>query len=62
VGGSTEIDINIHGSDIDSLLRAARVGFAKIPEIFNGTRARPSPGLELAEPELRLLPKEDRSG
>ncbi len=60
VGGGSEIDINIHGNDIDSLLRAARIGFAKIPTIFNGTRARPSPGLQLAEPELQLLPKEAR--
>ena len=60
VGGGTEIDINIHGNDIDSLLRAARIGFAKIPTIFNGTRPSPSPGLELAEPELRMLPKDDR--
>lgn len=60
VGTRTEVDINIQGSDIDSLLEAARAGFAKIPEIFHGTRARPRPGLELAEPELRMEPKEER--
>ena len=56
----TEVDINIQGSDIDSLLEAARAGFAKIPEVFGGTRARPRPGLQLAEPELRMEPKEER--
>ena len=60
VGGRTEIDINIRGNDIDSLLRAARVGFFKIPEVFNGARAIPRPGIQLAEPELQLTPKEDR--
>ena len=60
VGGRTEVDINVQGSDIDSLLRAARVGFFQIPQVFNGTRARPRPGLQLAEPELQLVPKEDR--
>ena len=60
VGGRTEIDINIQGSDIDSLLRAARIGFFKIPTVFEGVRARPRPGLQLAEPELQLLPKENR--
>ncbi|MEJ2115502.1 MAG: efflux RND transporter permease subunit, partial [Gammaproteobacteria bacterium] len=60
VGGRTEVDINIQGNDIDSLLRAAQIGFVKIPEVFNGTRAQPRPGLQLAEPELQLNPKEDR--
>ena len=60
VGGNTEIDIQIQGNDIDSLLRAARIGFMKIPQIFDGKRARPTPGIQLAEPELQMLPKEDR--
>ncbi len=60
VGGRTEIDINIQGNDIDSLLRAAQIGFFKIPSVFNGARARPRPGLQLAEPELQMAPKEDR--
>lgn len=60
VGGRTEIDINIQGNDIESLLRAAQIGFFKIPTIFSGVRARPRPGLQLAEPELQLAPKENR--
>lgn len=60
VGGSTEIDIHIQGNNIDSLLRAARTGFMKIPQVFEGKRARPTPGLQLAEPELQIIPKEDR--
>ena len=59
-GGRAEIDINVQGSNIDDLLQAARVGFAKIPEVFNGARARPRPGLELAEPELQMEPKDER--
>ncbi|MFK7816046.1 MAG: efflux RND transporter permease subunit [Gammaproteobacteria bacterium] len=61
VGGRTEVDINIQGNDIDSLLRAAQIGFITIPQVFGPqTRARPRPGLQLAEPELQLIPKEDR--
>jgi len=61
VGGRTEIDINIQGNDIDSLMRAAQIGFITIPQVFGPkTRARPRPGLQLAEPELQLIPKEDR--
>ncbi|MDE0412299.1 MAG: efflux RND transporter permease subunit [Gammaproteobacteria bacterium] len=60
VGGRTEVDINVQGSNIESLLRAARVGFFEIPKVFDGVRARPRPGLQLAEPELQMEPKEDR--
>ena len=61
VGGRTEIDINIQGNDIDSLLRAAQVGYVQIPKVFGPkTRAQPRPGLQLAEPELRMIPREDR--
>ena len=61
VGGRTEIDINIQGNDIDSLLRAAQIGFVQIPQVFGPkTRARPRPGLQLAEPELQMNPREDR--
>ena len=60
VGGSTAVDINIQGNDIDSLLHAARVGFFKIPSVFSGARANPKPGLQLAEPELQMTPKESR--
>ncbi len=61
VGGRTNVDINIQGNNIDSLLRAAQIGFITIPQVFGPkTRARPLPGLQLAEPELQLNPKEDR--
>lgn len=60
VGGRAEIDINIQGSDLDRLLQAARTGFMKLPEVFGGARARPRPGLELAEPELQMNPKGER--
>ena len=60
VGGRAEIDINVQGSNIDELLDAARTGFMMIPQAFSGAFPRPRPGLELAEPELRMEPKGDR--
>ncbi len=60
VGGRTEIDINIQGNNIENLLRAAQIGFFKIPTVFSGARAIPKPGIQLAEPELQLTPNEDR--
>ncbi|MCY3803207.1 MAG: efflux RND transporter permease subunit [Gammaproteobacteria bacterium] len=60
VGGRTSVDINIQGNDIESLLHAARMGFFKIPTVFPGIRANPKPGLQLAEPELQMAPRESR--
>ena len=60
-GGRAEIDINVQGSNIDDLLQAARVGFAQDPgSLQRGPAARPRPGLELAEPELQMEPKDER--
>ena len=42
------------------MLHAARAGFFKIPNVFSGARANPKPGLQLAEPELQMTPRESR--
>ena len=44
---------------MEPLLQAALAGFMAVREAF-GTMARPFPGLELAEPELRMEPNERR--
>ncbi len=59
-GGGRSIDIDIQGSNIDSLLTAGQVGFRAVMEAIPGRPPRPRPGLALAEPELRLLPDERR--
>ena len=58
-GGRT-VDMNIQGRDMDKLLEAARAGFAALKEQWPEANVSPSPGLELAEPELRLIPDERR--
>jgi multidrug efflux pump subunit AcrB len=58
-GGRT-VDMNIQGRDMDKLLEAARAGFAAVQEQWPEANVSPSPGLELAEPELRLVPDERR--
>ena len=58
-GGRT-VDMNIQGRDMDMLLEAARAGFAAVKKQWPEANVSPSPGLELAEPELRLLPDERR--
>ena len=59
-GSGRTIDINIQGRNIETLLKAAFNAFILIPQKLPGTDTRPRPGLELAQPELRLLPNERR--
>jgi multidrug efflux pump subunit AcrB len=60
VAGGRNIDVNIQSRDIDALLDAANAGFAMIPQVLPGARVQPVPSLDLAEPELRLVPDERR--
>lgn len=58
LGGGRRIDIDIQGNDVDEILQAAQVGFGVVSQALPGARIQPTPGLTLAEPELRLIPKE----
>jgi multidrug efflux pump subunit AcrB len=60
LGGGRSIDVNIQSRDIDALLEAAVVGMGAISDALPGARTRPVPGVELAQPELRLVPEERR--
>lgn len=59
LGGGRSIDINIQGRDLEGLLQAGGAGFMAVREAFD-SMPRPFPGLDLAEPELRLVPDERR--
>lgn len=54
--GGRQIDIDLSADSFMSLLQAGRTGFGKVLEELPGSNVRPVPGLELAEPELRLVP------
>jgi len=58
-GGRT-VDMDIQGRDLDRLLEAARAGFSALQKAWPEASVTPSPGLELAEPELQLVPDERR--
>jgi len=60
LGGGRRIDIDIQGNEVDELLTAAQVGFGAVSAALPGAQVRPSPGLTLAEPELRMIPNERR--
>jgi len=59
-GTGNTIDVNIQGRDVESLLRAAQAGYGMISSKLKTKRIRPFPGLDLAEPELQLVPDERR--
>jgi multidrug efflux pump subunit AcrB len=59
-GTGNTIDVNIQGQNVESLLSVAQTGFGMIKGKLPGAKIRPFPGLDLAEPELQLIPDERR--
>ncbi len=57
-GSGRTIDINIQSKDLPALMNAALSAYIPIAGLYPNTR--PRPGLELAQPELRLVPNERR--
>jgi len=60
LGGGRSIEMNIQGRNIELITEAALHAFMAINQVIPGAQVRPFPGLELAEPELRLVPDERR--
>lgn len=54
--GGRQINVDLQADSFDSLIQAGQVGFGLIPQVIPGANVRPVPGLEQAEPELRLIP------
>ena len=60
LGGGRRIDVDIQGNDVEILLQAAQAGYGAINKALPGVQIQPTPGLTLAEPELRMIPNERR--
>jgi multidrug efflux pump subunit AcrB len=58
--GSRQISVDLQAGDFEDLLAAGQIGFFQITQALPGSTVRPQPGLELAEPELRLVPDDRR--
>jgi len=56
--GGRNIDIDLSADSFASLLDAGRAGFFAVMEALPEANIQPVPGLELAEPELRLVPND----
>ncbi len=59
-GNGRTVDIDIKGSDLESLMAVAKTGIAAINSAMPNTTAFPRPSLSLAEPELNLVPNDQR--
>ena len=58
--GGRQINVDLQADSFESLIQAGQVGFNSILEALPGANVRPLPGLEQAEPELRLVPDDRR--
>ncbi|MDQ2070097.1 efflux RND transporter permease subunit [Natronospira bacteriovora] len=58
--GGRSIQVDLQAADFEELLAAGQVGFMALNRALPGANVRPLPGLELAEPELRLIPDDRR--
>jgi multidrug efflux pump subunit AcrB len=58
--GNTGIELNIQSRDMDAMLTAARFGMGAVAQALPGAQARPVPGIDFAEPEIRFIPDERR--
>jgi len=59
-GNGRTVELNVQGPDIESLMTVAQVGIDAINESMPSTTAFPNPGLSLSEPELKLVPNDQR--
>lgn len=57
---SRSIEMHLQATQVETLLAAARLGMEKIQQSIPGATVRPFPALELAEPELSLVPRDER--
>lgn len=59
-GDTRTVEMNIQGNDIGQILEIAARAYGTILATIPGARVQPRPGLELASPQLALIPDEDR--
>jgi len=58
--GGRQINVDLQADSFESLIQGGQAGFQAILQALPGANVRPLPGLEQAEPELRLIPDDRR--
>jgi len=58
--GGRQINVDLQADSFESLIQGGQAGFNALMQALPGANVRPLPGLEQAEPELRLIPDDRR--
>ncbi|MFK8028735.1 MAG: efflux RND transporter permease subunit [Gammaproteobacteria bacterium] len=58
--GGRSINIDLQGSDIETITESASIAMGIVSEAIPAARTRPVPGLAISEPELQLIPNDRR--
>ncbi len=58
--GGRQINVDLHADSFESLIAGGLAGYGAIAQVMPQANVRPLPGLEQAEPELRLIPDDRR--
>ncbi|HSG98844.1 MAG TPA: efflux RND transporter permease subunit, partial [candidate division Zixibacteria bacterium] len=59
--GSRSVQLDISGPDLNQVIAIAGQAFGKLLEVLPGANARPIPGLDLGNPEVRVVPDRARA-
>jgi HAE1 family hydrophobic/amphiphilic exporter-1 len=60
MGGGRRINVDLRGSELESLVGTGQMMFGAIMTEVPGAQARPIPSLDLGSPELRIIPDRRR--
>ncbi len=60
IGGGRSIEIEIKGPELERLIMLGRMIFGQVAQLIPGAQIRPIPGLDLGNPEMRIIPNRDR--
>ena len=60
IGKGRSIEIEIKGPDLSQLINLGKQIFGSVAQVLPGAQIRPIPGLDLGNPEMRLVPNRDR--
>ena len=60
IGEGRSIKIEIKGPDLSQLINIGRQIFGSVAQLLPGSQIRPIPGLDLGNPEMRVMPNRER--
>ncbi len=60
IGEGRSIQIEIKGPDLERLIALGRRIFGQVTQLMPDAQVRPIPGLDLGNPEMRVIPNRDR--